>query len=307
MGKSGGIDIGGTKIEASVFDENWVPIATHRIKTPQTSYQALVDAIADQARWLLEQTSVKDMPIGIGIPGLHNSQSGFAFTANLPASGHTLRRDLRKAIGRDVSFGNDCDLFAFSEAVLGAGKGHNTVFGLILGTGIGGGVCHDATHIQTLNGAAGEVGHLGIPGALMQEFDLPVLPCGCGRHGCYETLAAGPGLARLSKLVAGQDWEAPEVAAKAAAGNADAQRVMEIWRRLVNSLICDLQVTIDPDCVVLGGGLSNIPNVAEFVADGLPEVLLRESTPPVVAIAKYGDSSGTRGAALAAVMERDKQ
>lgn len=306
MGKAGGIDIGGTKIEASVFDEYWLPVSTRRIATPQVSYQALVTAIAEQAHWLAEQSSVEDMPIGIGIPGLHNAQSGFAFTANLPASGHPFRDDLKEAIGLDVFFGNDCDLFAYSEAVLGAGKGHKTVFGLILGTGIGGGVCHDDKLVQTLNSAAGEVGHLSISGALVQEFDLPILLCGCGRLGCYETFAAGPGISRLSKMVTGENLEAPEIAAKAADGDAGAMRVMEIWRRLVAALISDLQVTIDPDCIVLGGGLSNIPEVAEFVAEALPEVLLRESTPPVVSIAKYGDSSGTRGAALAAVMEREK-
>ncbi|MGE4610378.1 MAG: ROK family protein [Paracoccaceae bacterium] len=306
MGKAGGIDIGGTKIEASVFDDDWNAIATHRVITPRVSYPALVAAVAEQAKWLDEQSTVKEMPIGIGIPGLHNAQSGFAFTANLPATGHTFRADLNKAIGRDVVFGNDCDLFAFSEAVLGAGKDHETVFGLILGTGIGGGVCYGESLIQTLNSAAGEVGHLSISGALINEFDLPILLCGCGRHGCYETLAAGPGLARLSKLVTGQNLETSDVAAKAAAGDDGAKQVMEIWRRLVAALIGDLQVTIDPDCIVLGGGLSNIPDVADFVADGLPEVLLRESTPPLVVIAKYGDSSGTRGAALAAVMERNK-
>lgn len=306
MGKAGGIDIGGTKIEASVFDENWLPVATRRIPTPQVSYQTLINVISEQAKWLAEQASINDMPIGVGIPGLHNAQSGFAFTANLPASGHPFRNDLQKAIGADVFFGNDCDLFAFSEAVMGAGKGYKTVFGLILGTGIGGGVCHDDKLFQTFNGAAGEVGHLSISGALVQEFNLPILLCGCGRLGCYETLAAGPGISRLSKLITGESSEAPEIAAKAAAGDTGAMQVMEIWRRLVAALISDLQITIDPDCVVLGGGLSNIPEVANFIADALPEVLLRESTPPVISIAKYGDSSGTRGAALAAVMKREK-
>lgn len=305
MGKSGGIDIGGTKIEASVFDEDWNPIATQRIATPHVSYQALVNTVTKQAKWLAEQSSVDQMPIGIGIPGLHNAQTGFAFTANLPATGHTFRDDLQNAIGSEVTFGNDCDLFAFSESVLGAGKDHETVFGLILGTGIGGGVCHGNRLVQSLNSAAGEVGHLSISSALIQELDLPILQCGCGRKGCYETLAAGPGMSQLSRIVTGQILEAPVIVANAANGDEGAVRVMNMWRRLIAELISDLQVTIDPNCVVLGGGLSNIPGVAKFIADGLPEVLLRESTPPVVLTAKYGDSSGTRGAALAAVMERD--
>lgn len=305
MGIAGGIDVGGTKIEASVFDDNWNPVATKRIVTPYESYQALLNAVTEQAHWAREQSSVENMPLGIGIPGLHNTQTGIAFTANLPTNGKTFRTDLQEAIGTDVTFGNDCDLFAFSESVLGAGKGHKTVFGLILGTGIGGGVCHGDSLLQTLNGAAGEVGHLGISGALMQELGLPVLQCGCGRKGCYETLAAGPGMSRLSEIVTGQHLDAPLIVANAANGDKGAIQVMEIWRRLVAALISDLQVTIDPNCVVLGGGLSNIPNVASFIAEALPKELLQDSTPPVVMTAKYGDSSGTRGAALAAVMERE--
>jgi N-acetylglucosamine kinase len=243
------------------------------------------------------------MPIGIGIPGLHNTHTGLAFTANLPATGQAFRADLQVAIGQEISFGHDCDYFAFSEAVLGAGRGHATVFGLILGTGIGGGVCHGAHLVQTLNGAAGEAGHLSISGALISEFNLPILQCGCGRRGCYETLAAGPGIAQLAQTLLGETLQAPVIAEKAAAGEAGAQNVLEVWRSLVAELIGALQVTIDPDCIVLGGGLSNMPDVAAFLAAGLPDALLGGSTPPVVVNAKYGDSSGTRGAALAAVTD----
>jgi N-acetylglucosamine kinase len=304
MTYSGGIDIGGSKIEASVFDDGWHPIATRRIKTPRGNYEDLVAAVTAQAKWLNESAGLAEMPIGIGIPGLHNANTGHAFTANLPASGHAFRADLRDAIGQEISFGHDCDFFALSEAVLGAGKGHTTVFGLILGTGIGGGVCHGERLASTLNGAAGEAGHLSISGALIAQFDLPILQCGCGRRGCYETLAAGPGIAQLANIITGQTIQAPEIATESANGDAGARRVLEVWRHLISGLISDLQVTIDPDCIVLGGGLSNIPNVAEFLAAGLPDALLSGSTPPVLVTAKYGDSSGTRGAALSAVKER---
>lgn len=304
MGIAGGIDIGGTKVEASVFDENWLPVATRRVETPRSSYAALVAIVAEQANWLETQSGCNNLPVGIGIPGLHNAQTGLAFTANLPATGHPFRDDIANATGKDIVFGNDCDLFAFSEAKLGSGMGYKTVFGLILGTGIGGGVCRDGLLYRTLNSAVGEVGHMSIPAALIKKFDLPLLACGCGRLGCYETLAAGPGLTKLSEVISGQTLQASEVAEKAATGDSGAIEVMEIWRSLVAALISDLQATIDPDCVVLGGGLSNIENVAEFISASLPNALLRESTPPHVLVAKYGDSSGTRGAALAAMTER---
>ena len=300
MGCAGGIDLGGTKIEATIFDENWQPVNTRRIPTPRDNYEDLIAAIAGQAQWMNEQ--VDGLLIGIGIPGLHNKQTGLAFTSNLPATGRPFRDDLVATIGRKVVFGNDCDLFSYSEAVLGAGIGSDTVFGLILGTGIGGGVCYGATLLQTFNGAAGEVGHMAVSGNLVQEFNLPILTCGCGHKGCYETLASGPGMTKLARVVMDAELAPDEIAAQAAKGEIGAVRVMEIWLRIVAELIANLQVTIDPDCIVLGGGLSNIPDIAQSITRVLPQAMLPGIILPKVTVAKYGDSSGTRGAALAALL-----
>lgn len=301
MAYAGGIDLGGTKIEATVFDENWQLLHSRRIPTPKDDYATLVAAMKEQADWLMAQADNGNLPIGIGIPGLHNSNTDLALAANIPANGHPFRADVIAAIGRDVVFGNDCDMFALSEAVLGAGKGYHTVFGLIMGTGIGGGVCHDGQLFQTLNGAAGEVGHMAISAALVQKFNLPILDCDCGRQGCYETLAAGPGIEKLAKLVLGAKMSAPDIAANAAKGNEGETRVLQIWLRIIAELIGHLQCTVDPDCIILGGGLSNIPDVEKMILKVLPQTLLQGTALPLVSVAKYGDSSGTRGAALAAL------
>ncbi len=283
---AGGIDVGGTKIEASVFDASWQALETRRVDTPQ-SYPALVEAVAAQAAW------IGDLPLGIGLPGRHDAQTGLAFTANLPASGKPMRADILHAMARPASFGNDCDLFALSEAQLGAGRGHSAMFGLILGTGVGGGFCLNGSLVTTRGGAMGEVGHLPIPATL----SLPLLPCGCGRKGCFETLASGPGMAKLGQHMDGTIRTPAEIAAEDGA-------VFTTWLRIVASLIASLQCTLDPDCIVLGGGLSNIKGVAEKISAVLPPLVLKGTTPPAIFKAKFGDSSGTRGAALLALQEQ---
>ena len=282
---AGGIDVGGTKIEASLFDANWQAVETRRVDTPQ-SYSALVAAVAAQAAWL------GGVPVGIGLPGRHDGATGLAFTANLPASGKPLRGDILRAVGRDASFGNDCDLFALSEARLGAGQGYGAMFGLILGTGIGGGFCLNGRLVETRGGAMGEVGHLPIPASL----GLPLLPCGCGRRGCFETLASGPGMGRLGEHLDGRGRNPREIAAEGGT-------VFAAWLEIVAALVASLQCTLDPDAIVLGGGLSNIDGLAGRLSGAVPSVLLKATAPPTILKAKYGDSSGTRGAALLAMQE----
>ncbi len=283
---AGGIDVGGTKIEASLFDAKWQAVETRRVETPAT-YQAIIEAIAAQTVWL------GGVPVGIGLPGRHDAGTGLAFTANLPASGKPMRADILNAIARPASFGNDCDLFALSEAQLGAGRAYGAMFGLILGTGIGGGFCLNGRLVTTRGGAMGEVGHLPLPAKL----GLPLLPCGCGRTGCFETLASGPGMVKLGQHLQGAKRSPAEIAAE----NGE---VFAAWLEIVAALIASLQCTLDPDCIVLGGGLSNIDRLVERLAAALPPVLLKATTPPTILKAKFGDSSGTRGAALLAMQEQ---
>lgn len=290
---AGGIDVGGTKIEASLFDAEWQAVATRRVDTPAT-YPALLAAVQTQVNWL--EAKQAGLPIGMGLPGLHDAARGVSITANLAADQKPFRADILKAINRPASFGNDCDLFAYSEAVLGAGKGYGNVYGLVLGTGVGGGFCLNGTLLETKNGAAGEAGHLPLPAALVAEHALPIFPCGCGRTGCFETLASGPGLVRLGQYKTGKMRTSAEIATEAGP-------VFETWLHIVAALIASLQCTTDPDCIVLGGGLSNIAGVAGKISASLPQAILRGTTPPAILKAKFGDSSGTRGAALLAIQE----
>ncbi|HGG05214.1 MAG TPA: ROK family protein [Aliiroseovarius sp.] len=303
MARSIGIDIGGTKIEATVFADDWSKLHSQRVPTPHDTYENLVSAVIGQAQWARAKAG-RDVPVGIGIPGLHNRETGLASTANIPATGHSFRADLTTAIGCHITYGNDCDLFALSEARLGAGQGYQTVFGLIIGTGIGAGICHDGHVITTLNGGAGEVGHIPVSGRLTLAYDLPVLTCGCGQKGCAETLASGLGLTRLAKLVAGADLPPPEIARLLAQGDDQALRIMQIWSEIMQELLGSIQRTIDPDIIVLGGGLTHIEGLVDWIKIGLENRMLRGSTSPEIVLAKYGDSSGTRGAAIAALSEQ---
>lgn len=300
MVRAGGIDLGGTKIEATAFDEAWAVAETKRIPTPQDSYENLVEALCEMVVWLEDVSGSKGLPVGVGIPGFHSKRTGKFLTANLLASGRTVHQDIIDKLGRAVTFENDCNCFALSEAILGAGRSYSSVFGLILGTGVGGGYCSNGAMISGLNGAAGEYGHLGISYTALKELGLDGLQCGCGRTGCYETYLAGPGMSRLAKHVTGNAVDAQTITTAAAAGDPQMQEVMRMWSRIAAELVAALQCTVDPDCIVLGGGLSKIPNIDRIIAQALPGVLLDQTEPPEILIAQFGDSSGTRGAALAA-------
>lgn len=295
----GSIDVGGTKIEAALFDSDLEPVAKHRIETPKDNYDALVAAIIEMAGWL-DQTAGAAMPMGIGLPGLIDPLTGLSVTSNLPATGHSLSKDISARLGREVRVENDCKTFALSEANGGAGASFRTVFGLIIGTGVGGGVCIDGKLQTGLNGLPGEVGHFGIPGHLVAEYGLPLLPCGCGRTGCYETLVSGVGLGRLARHIGGTSMAAADIISAANSGNAEARRVRDIWLHLLAELVLTIQLTVDPDCVVLGGGLSNIDGLDRDLARVFETHKLHHVRSPAIRIAKYGDASGGRGAAILA-------
>lgn len=208
-----------------------------------------------------------------------------------------MREDLTARLGRTVAMANDCKCFALSEANGGAGENAATMFGLILGTGVGGGVTYRGRLVLGYNDLPGEVGHLGIPARCVAELNLPVLPCGCGRVGCYETLLAGPGLVRLAIRHDPTARSPAEIVRLAAAGAPAMAAALREWLTLLAELINTAQCTMDMDCVVLGGGLSRIPNVEQMLAQTYRshQFAGRE---PCFAIARFGDASGTRGAAL---------
>ncbi|MCA0424410.1 MAG: ROK family protein [Proteobacteria bacterium] len=296
MADTFGVDVGGTKIEAKVFDAAWNTLRSRRVPTPDR-YDDLVAALTDLVGWLRGDRAGR-MRIGFGLPGYIDPATGESMTTNIDANGRGLRHALSAIPDVDPVFENDCNCFALSEAVLGAGRGYRTVVGLILGTGVGGGIVIDGRLLAGTRGVVGEFGHIGIPATLANRYRLPMVTCGCGRIGCYETLASGRGLPRLCEALTGRRASGREIAAEAAAGSNAMQGVLDVWGEIVAELISAIQCIADPDCIVLGGGLSGMAGVEERLRKATNPILLPAIAKPAILRPEGGDSSGTRGAAL---------
>jgi predicted NBD/HSP70 family sugar kinase len=295
-----GIDLGGTKIEAQVFAPDWTCADRRRIDTPR-DYDALVAAMADQIGWITARAGGQ-VPVGISAAGLVNPDSGLAFTANLPATGRPFPADIARAAGRAVTYVNDCRALTLSEAVFGAARGLSPVAGLILGTGIGGGVAIGGRLVPGPAMVGGEFGHFAAPAHLVAAHGLPVYRCGCGRMGCTETYLAGPGLTRLCAHLTGRALSPPQIAAQKGEDPAIAG-VWAVWTAFAAELLITLTFVIDPAAIVLGGGLSQIPGVADDLSAALSQAQLPGFAVPRVMVAAAGDASGARGAAFAALQE----
>ena len=281
----GGIDLGGTKIEAQIFDADWRCLETRRWPTPR-DYRDLLDRLVATRNWLAARGAG---PIGLAHPGIVAPGSGRISAANLPVHGQFFVDDLRDALGTSLPRLNDAQALALSEARLGAGRGADPVAGLVLGTGIAAGLSVAGVVHAGWRGAAGEFGHLPLPAELVTRRGLPILPCGCGASGCFETLASGHGLARLGLHLTGErrssaDWS----------GNAE---VLAAWYDILGALVAAIRRAWDPQVIVLGGGAS--------AASGLAAQLLArvEADPlgagaPAIRLAEGRDASGARGAAL---------
>ncbi len=296
-----GVDLGGTKIEAKLFGPDLSDLQAHRRPTPRHSFEALLDGLTEEVQTLRAASGNPDLPVGIGVPGLVDAQTGIAVTSNLPASGHALAHELSARVGGRIVTANDCKCFALSEAVGGAGQDHARVFGLILGTGLGGGLCQDGRLVLGFNGLPGEVGHYGIPAHLAVRHNLPLLACGCGRQGCTETYVSGSGMANLARAILGSDRTAPEIAAEP--DEPDNVRVMTIWTELAAELLHTIQLHIDPDCIVLGGGMSRIDGLAPRLSAAFERIALPSVRIPKILPPRFGDSSGARGAAILALQD----
>src|SRR5687767_9643748 len=249
-----GVDLGGTKIEALALDSGGREVFRKRIQTPRGDYAATIDAV----KKLVAEAGKGS--VGIGIPGALSQATGLVKNANSTwLIGKPLKEDLEKALGRPVRLENDANCFALSEAFDGAGKGASVVFGVILGTGVGGGIVVDGRVLTGPNAIAGEWGHNPLP--LPREADLPLPACYCGRQACIEAYLSGPALARD----AGAGIGAPEIVARAAQGDALCEAALARYEeRLARALAAVVNV-LDPDAIVLGGGLSNIDRLYESV------------------------------------------
>lgn len=295
----GAIDLGGTKIEARLFDAAMATVETRRIPTPRDSFDNFIAALAGQIRWLEQQADDPALPVAISLAGVIDPQTGIATASNIPVSGRGIAKALQAEIGRDLPLINDCMAFAYSEAHGGAGDGAASVMGIILGTGVGAGLVQQGHLPHRHAGLAVEIGHIGMPARALARHDLPIWQCGCGRVACLENYVSGTGLRRLAEW-AGLANPDPEHVAASVADDPGAARVMDIWADLAGEMIYTAQLLLDPEVIVLGGGLSNIPDVPQRLTDALTRLRLGNSRLPEIRRAVHGDSAGARGAALMA-------
>lgn len=295
----GGIDLGGTKIEARLFDQNMATLGTHRVPTPRADFDDFIAALAGQVRWLEEQAGDPALPVAISIAGVIDPQTGIATASNTPATGRSIGQALAAVLGRDLPLVNDCMAFTYSEAHGGAADGAGSVMGIILGTGVGAGLVIGGEAPPRHAGLAVEIGHLGMSARALARHGLPLWPCGCGREGCIENYVSGTGLQRLARW-AGLPRNAPAEIAADAAHDPAAARVMDIWADLAGEMLYDAQLMLDPEVIVIGGGLSNIPGLSDLLDRALARLRLGNARPPRICRAVHGDSAGARGAALMA-------
>lgn len=293
----GGIDLGGTKIEAQLFDGAMALQARNRVPTPTANFDQFIEALVGQVRWLQDRSGQDALPVAVSIAGVIDPQTELATAANIPVSGRDIGQALADRLGRRLPLINDCMSFAYSEAMGGAAQGARSVLGLILGTGVGAGLVTDGGLAHRHGGLAVEIGHLGVPARALSRHDLPLWDCGCGRLGCYESYVSGTGLARLARW-AGLSRTDP--AYLAVAPDDGSRRVMRIWADLSGEMLYSAQLLLDPEVVVLGGGLSNIPDIAQILSRALTGLRLGNARPPRIVTAAHGDSGGARGAALIA-------
>lgn len=309
MARRIGIDLGGSKTEIIALDEHGATLLRRRVASARDDYAAtvaMIVALVEAAEAELGQAC----SVGIGMPGAESQLSGLIKNANSTwLNGRPLRADLERALQREIRLANDANCFALSEASDGAAAGASVVFGVILGTGVGGGIVVNGQVLHGANGIAGEWGHNCLPpGAVRGEADDSASPlrnaslsrephCYCGRHACVETYLSGPSMAADYARNGGEVLDARTIAARAAAGDARCEATLQRYEARLAFALAQVINVLDPDVIVLGGGLSNLERLyanvqaqwgAHVFSDAVRTRLLRNT---------HGDSSGVRGAA----------
>lgn len=290
-----GVDLGGTKIEAIALADDGSIRARRRVPAPRGDYRATVMAIRDLVQ-AIEAEAGQPGPVGTGIPGVISPATGLVKNANSTwLIGHAFDRDLAAATGRRVRLANDADCFTLSEASDGAGAGKAVVFGVIIGTGVGGGLVVHGRPVSGPNAITGEWGHNPLPWP--QPDEIPGVMCYCGKHGCQETFLSGPGLSLDFERATGRKLEGSAIVAAAEAGDKDAEMALQRYEhRMARGLAAVLNL-IDPDVVVLGGGLSNLARLYENVPRLWGSFVFSDTVVTPLVKNMHGDSSGVRGAA----------
>jgi len=290
-----GIDLGGTKIEAAAMDEAGVLVLRKRVATPAGDYSAILVTIAGLVAHLERALKIR-ATVGIATPGAVSPATGLIKNSNsVCLNRQRLAEDLERRLARPVRLANDADCFVLSEARDGAAAGAHSVFGAILGTGVGGGIVVNGTLLQGPNAIAGEWGHNPLPWAGADEQPGP--PYYCGKRGCIETFVSGPGMEADHRLQGGAMLTAADIAEHAAAGDGSARATLERYEdRLARALAAVINV-LDPQVIVLGGGLSNLQRLYTEVPRRWGEYVFSDRVDTRLVGARHGDSSGVRGAA----------
>jgi len=289
-----GVDVGGTKLETIALDASGVEVFRRRVASPRR-YQETLAAVCSLVESAERHTYTTDT-VGIGIPGTISPATGLVKNANSTwLIGHPLDRDLESLLGKTIRIANDANCFTLSEATDGAGRDASVVFGVILGTGVGGGIAIDGKIVHGAQGIAGEWGHNALPGP--GEDERPGPECYCGRQGCIETFLSEPGMEGDHESVMGTRLTSHEIVARALEGDEHAQATLDRYVDRLGRALAGVVNVLDPDVVVLGGGMSNIPNLAVMAQSAIKPHVFSDTVATRVVENVHGDSSGVRGAA----------
>jgi len=289
-----GVDLGGTKIEAIALGGGGDVLARQRVATPP-SYDGTLDAIVRLVRGVEEEVGARGT-VGVGVPGVVVPSTGLVKNANSTwLIGQPLERDLARLLERPIRTMNDANCFALSEAADGAGAGASVVFGVILGTGVGGGIVIDGRCVVGANLIAGEWGHNPLPWMTPDEFPGP--PCYCGKIGCIESFLSGPAFERDHARRSGRDERSRDIVTAASLGDEDSSRSVSLYHDRLARALASVINLLDPDVIVLGGGVSNIDRLYDRVPQLWSPYIFSDRVVTRLVPAKHGDSSGVRGAA----------
>ncbi|RLM27067.1 N-acetylglucosamine kinase [Brenneria alni] len=301
-----GFDMGGTKIELGVFDAALNKVWQKRVATPRNHYDTLLNTLVELTKEADALTGMEGS-IGIGVPGIQTPGDGALFTANLPATmGRTLGLDLSHLLQREIRISNDASCFVLSEAWDAEFRAYPVVLGMILGTGVGGGLVVNGRPVDGLNGITGELGHFRLPSDALDIIgeDIPRVKCGCGQSGCIENYISGRGFEWLYAHFYQQTLPAVTIIRHYRAGEANALAFVDRFMDLLAACLGNLFTLFDPHLLVLGGGLSNFDEIYQILPTRLPTRLLPIAKLPRIARARYGDAGGIRGAALLHLMDK---
>lgn len=295
-----GFDIGGTKIELAVFDDELKQVWSKRVDTPTDSYQSFLACLVSLVNEADDRFAIKGQ-IGIGIPGIINEKDKTVYTTNIDAvKNKPLITDLEQAIHRPISMNNDANCFALSEAYYKAFKHYKNVLGVILGTGLGGGLVINHQLVNGADGCGGEIGHVGLSINMLKilGYDIPLVKCGCGLEGCCERYLSGTGFEWLYHHFYHKQLSAKTILERYYNGDNDALAHVDRYLELLAAYLANIMMVTNPEIIVIGGGLSNFDLIYHEVPKRLPKYLLPRMTVPRIEKAKYGDAGGARGAAL---------